>query len=79
MIFGYILLFIKLMIFSTFGYISVKLGELEEALDSFEKSLEMAKLQNDKMAENAIKQALDDVNNKIVRGIRDSDEKGKRT
>ncbi|ELU16005.1 hypothetical protein CAPTEDRAFT_154109 [Capitella teleta] len=54
----------------------VKLGELQEALDSFEKSLDMAKVQGDSAAEGAIKKALEDVNNRIVSGIKESGEEG---
>ena len=54
-------------------WIAVKLGELQEALDSFEKALEMAKGQNDTAAEAAIKKALEDVNNRIVRGVKEGE------
>ena len=56
----------------------VKLGELQEALDSFEKSLDMAKVQGDTAAEAAIKKALEDVNNRIVRGVQEGDEEEER-
>ena len=49
----------------------MKCGELEASIDTFEKALDMARLQGDKQAENAIKKALDEVNKKIVRGIKD--------
>ncbi|XP_064646279.1 outer dynein arm-docking complex subunit 4-like isoform X2 [Lineus longissimus] len=49
----------------------VKLGELEAACDSFERSLEMARLQGDEPAERAIKKALEDVNRKIVEDARE--------
>ena len=49
----------------------VKLGDYTAALDYFEKSLDMAKVQNDKMAEKAIKHAMEDANRKIVKAIKD--------
>jgi hypothetical protein len=55
--------------------LAVKLGELQEALDSFEKALDMAKLQSDSAAEAAIKKAIEDVNHRIVTGIREKDDK----
>lgn len=51
----------------------VKSGDLEGALGSFEKSLDMAKLQGDDAAASAITRAIDDVNNKIARGIKEGD------
>ncbi|ELT90815.1 hypothetical protein CAPTEDRAFT_148055 [Capitella teleta] len=48
----------------------VKLERLQEALGSFQAAMEMAKVQNDKAAESAIKKAIDDINNKIVNGIK---------
>ncbi|XP_002739664.1 outer dynein arm-docking complex subunit 4-like [Saccoglossus kowalevskii] len=52
----------------------VKLGDLQAAIDSFERSLEMAKLQGDEAAQQAITKAIEDVNNKIVEGIKEGDE-----
>ena len=52
-------------------HVAVKCGDYQEALDSFEKALDMARLQNDKQAESAIKKALEDVNKKIVKGIKE--------
>ena len=49
-----------------YSFISVKLGELSAALQSFEKALEMAKLQNDDAAQAAIKKAIDEVNSKLA-------------
>ena len=49
----------------------MKLGDYTAALDYFEKSLDMAKVQNDKMAEKAIKHAMEDANRKIVKAIKD--------
>ncbi|KAK2191054.1 hypothetical protein NP493_60g01047 [Ridgeia piscesae] len=46
----------------------VKLGDLQAALDQFENSLDMAKVQGDKAAEFAIKKAIEDINSKIVKG-----------
>ena len=55
---------------------TVKLHELQAALDSFERALDMAKVQGDEAAEAAIKKAIDDVNAKIVRDIKeDKDDK----
>ena len=50
-----------------FYVIIVKLGENTEALTTFEEAQEMASKQGDKAAESAIKKAIDDVNNKIVK------------
>lgn len=52
----------------------VKLNDLQAALDSFEKALEMAKVQDDRAAEKAIKKAIEDVNSKIVKGMKDKGE-----
>ncbi|KAJ8320840.1 hypothetical protein KUTeg_002427 [Tegillarca granosa] len=52
----------------------VKCGDLQAAAESFERSLDMAKKTNDSAAENAIKRALEEVNDKIVRGVKDGDE-----
>ncbi|XP_070570632.1 outer dynein arm-docking complex subunit 4-like isoform X4 [Ptychodera flava] len=52
----------------------VKLGDLQAAIDSFERSLEMAKLQGDEAAEQAIVKAIEDVNDKIVKGIKEGEE-----
>ncbi|XP_052813789.1 outer dynein arm-docking complex subunit 4-like isoform X4 [Mya arenaria] len=51
----------------------VKLGQYENAASSFEKSLELARRQNDTAAEDAITKALEEVNNKIVQGVKDDD------
>lgn len=60
---------------------AVKLGEYQAASDSFERSLEMARRQHDVQAEQAIQKALEEVNDKIVRGEhvdadKDEDETG---
>lgn len=44
----------------------VKLQDYSGAVDSFEKTLDLAKSMGDDVAENAIKQALNDVNKKIA-------------
>ena len=46
----------------------VKLGDLQDALQSFEKALELAKILEDDAAENAISKAINDVNNRIAQG-----------
>ena len=57
---------------------SVKLGDYQAAADSFEKSLELARRQNDTAAEDAIRRALNEVNEKIVKGVKEGDGDGKR-
>ena len=52
----------------------VKNGELQAAASSFEESLEIAKALGDNVAEHAIRKALDEVNQKIVRGEDDDEE-----
>lgn len=47
----------------------MKLGDFQAALDQFENSLDMAKVQGDKAAESAIKKAIDDINSRIVGGV----------
>lgn len=56
-----------------YHYTSVKSGDYQAAVDSFEKSLDMARAQGDAEAEKAIKKALQDVNDKIVHGLRGED------
>ncbi|XP_060553244.1 outer dynein arm-docking complex subunit 4-like isoform X4 [Ruditapes philippinarum] len=51
----------------------VKLGDYQSAADSFEKSLELARQQKDEAAEQAITKALDEVNDKIVRGVKEEE------
>ncbi|XP_061189173.1 outer dynein arm-docking complex subunit 4-like isoform X5 [Saccostrea echinata] len=53
----------------------VKLGDLQSAAESFERSLELAKKLNDGPAEAAIKKAMEEVNNRIVQGVKEGDEK----
>ncbi|XP_063954060.1 outer dynein arm-docking complex subunit 4-like isoform X4 [Lytechinus pictus] len=54
----------------------VKLGDLQEAIDSFERSLDMAKVQGDEPAQKAIASALEDLNEKIVQGIKEKEAEG---
>ncbi|XP_062614020.1 outer dynein arm-docking complex subunit 4-like isoform X6 [Saccostrea cucullata] len=53
----------------------VKLGDLQSAAESFERSLELAKKLNDGPAEAAIKKAMEEVNNRIVQGVKEGEEK----
>ena len=46
------------------------MGELQSALESFERSLELAKVLDDELSQEAIKKALDDVNMKIAGEIK---------
>ena len=48
---------------------AVKLGDLQDALQSFEKALELAKILEDEAAENAISKAINDVNDRIAQGM----------
>ena len=52
----------------------MKLEEYQSALDSFENALEMARLQDEKKAEQAIKTAINDVNSKIVKGMKEGED-----
>lgn len=54
----------------------MKLNDLNAALSSFEAALDMAKVQRDEAAESAIKKAIDDVNSKIVKTIKEENEDG---
>ena len=58
---------------SYIGYYSntAKQGELEKAVDCFERALDYAKLQEDADAEKAIKKALKDVNEQIAKRVSD--------
>ena len=51
--------------------ILAKKGELEASVDSFERALDFAKLQEDREAEKAIKKALRDVNERIAKKLSD--------
>ena len=48
-----------------------KQGELESSIDSFERALDYAKLQEDTDAEKAIKKAMKDVNEQITKKLND--------
>lgn len=52
-------------------FLLAKQGELEAAVDSFERALDFAKLQEDRDAEKAIKKALKDVNERIAKKLSD--------
>lgn len=54
----------------------MKLGDNQAAADSFEKSLELARRLNDAPAEEAIKRALEEVNDKIVKGVKEGEDEG---
>jgi hypothetical protein len=54
-------------------YCAVKLNELNEALDAFNRALELAKLQSDRAAESAVRRAIDDINNTIAKQTREND------
>lgn len=61
------------------SYIAVKLGQHENAASSFEKALELARHQNDSAAEDAISKALEEINNKIVQGVKADGDEGEKT
>ena len=44
----------------------VKLKDYKQAVDSFEKTLDLSRAMGDEVAENAIKSALNDVNKKLA-------------
>jgi len=53
---------------------AVKLKELEAASESFDRALQLAKSQQDRAAENAIRRAIDDINSTVARrALKDSD------
>ncbi|XP_046329554.2 outer dynein arm-docking complex subunit 4-like [Haliotis rufescens] len=54
----------------------VKLSDLQGALVSFEKAMDLAMVQDDRSAEVAIKKAIDEVNNKIVQSLKAEKEGG---
>lgn len=56
----------------------VKLGDYRAAVGSFEKALDMAKLQGDAAAVEAIQRALDDVNSRIVKDLKESTKESSR-
>lgn len=51
-----------------------KLGELHAALQSFERSLELAKLVEDEDSQAAIKKALEEINSRIVEEIKPNED-----
>lgn len=50
------------------------MGELQAAVQSFERSLELAKVLDDEPSQEAIKKALEDVNTQIVGEIKQENE-----
>jgi len=46
---------------------TVKLRELEAASESFDRALQLAKLQDDRAAENAIRRAIDDISSTLAK------------
>lgn len=50
------------------------MGELQTAVQSFERSLELAKVLDDEASQEAIKKALEDVNAQIVGKIKQENE-----
>ena len=46
----------------------VKLGDLQAALQTFEKALELAKILEDEAAEKAISKTINDINDRIAHG-----------
>ena len=50
------------------------MGELQSAVQSFERSLELAKVLDDELSQEAIKKALDEVNMQIVGEIKHENE-----
>ena len=46
----------------------VKLGELQDALESFQEALELGKILEDEAAVNAVSKAIRDVNERIAQG-----------
>ena len=49
-------------------FYSVKLGDLQAALSSFQSAHELAKLLEDNAAATAVAKAIDDVNNRTAKG-----------
>ena len=50
------------------------MGELQSAVQSFERSLELAKVLDDEVSQEAIKKALDEVNLRIAGEIKQENE-----
>ena len=55
-------------------YNIAKMGELQAAVQSFERSLELAKVLDDEPSQDAIKKALEDVNAQIVGELKQENE-----
>ena len=53
---------------------TAKLGELQSAVQSFERSLELAQVLDDELSQEAIKKALDEVNLRIAGEIKQENE-----
>ena len=51
------------------AYSTVKLDNISQAIQSFKCSLDLAKLLDDKMSEEAVKKALEDCNSRIVESL----------
>ncbi len=56
-------------LFENLTYISVKLGDLKQALVSFDKSMDLAKSLEDEAAQNAISKAVEDLKGKLDQGM----------
>ena len=50
--------------------LTAKLGELQAAVQSFERSLELARLLGDEASQLAIKKAMEEVNTHVVEGLK---------
>ncbi|XP_073230927.1 outer dynein arm-docking complex subunit 4-like [Porites lutea] len=57
------------------GQAEVKLGDLQAALQTFEKALELAKILEDEAAEKAISKTINDINDRIAQGVKSGDDK----
>lgn len=57
-----------------FPWSTAKLGELQSAVQSFERSLELAQVLDDELSQEAIKKALDEVNLRIAGEIKQENE-----
>ena len=55
---------------------AAKLGELQSAVQSFERSLELAKLLEDEPSQVAVKKALEEINSQIVQELSPEEDKG---
>ena len=61
--------FRDLILYSFHSSISVKLDDLDRALSSFDKSMNLAKSLDDEAAQNAISKAIRDVKSQIETGL----------